>query len=154
LERFPRARLVATPAVIEIMRQQASAPYLASYWSPRFPGQIADHLVIADELTGNAIQLEGPDLVGVPTVHTDTDNTACPDVPSSALVVAGDAVYNDVHLHLGESDAEGRRAWIAALDTIVALHPRAVIAGHKRPGNNDDPGNIDATRQYIRDFDR
>src|SRR5258706_4714295 len=35
-----------------------------------------------------------------------------------------------------------------------ALHPRAVIAGHKRPGNDDSPRIIEETRQYIRDFDR
>jgi len=29
-----------------------------------------------------------------------------------------------------------------------------VIAGHKRPGNDDDPRIIEETRQYIRDFDR
>jgi hypothetical protein len=31
---------------------------------------------------------------------------------------------------------------------------RAVIAGHKRPGNEDSPRIIEETRQYIRDFDR
>jgi hypothetical protein len=29
-----------------------------------------------------------------------------------------------------------------------------VIAGHKRPGNDDSPKIIEETRQYIRDFDR
>jgi hypothetical protein len=38
--------------------------------------------------------------------------------------------------------------------TIQALKPRAVIAGHKRPGNDDSPKIIEETRQYIRDFDR
>ena len=32
--------------------------------------------------------------------------------------------------------------------------PRAVIAGHKRPGNDDRPKIIEEIRQYIRDFDR
>jgi hypothetical protein len=30
----------------------------------------------------------------------------------------------------------------------------AAIAGHKRPGAADTPNNIEATRKYIRDFDR
>jgi hypothetical protein len=29
-----------------------------------------------------------------------------------------------------------------------------VIAGHKRPGNEESPRIIEETRQYIRDFDR
>ena len=36
---------------------------------------------------------------------------------------------------------------------IESLKPRAVIAGHKRPGNDDSPRTIEETRQYIRDFD-
>ena len=154
LQRFPRARLVATPDVVKMMRQQASPQSLASFWTPRFPGQIADQPVLAEELTDNVIGLEGHDLVVVPLGHTDTDDTTCLHVPSIGLVVAGDAAYNDVHLLLAESNAHTRREWIAALDTIEALHPRAVIAGHKRPETDDAPRIIEETRQYIRDFDR
>jgi len=153
LERFPSARFVATPEVVQKMRQQASPQSLASFWNPRFPGQISDRLVIAEELTENVIDLEGHDLVAVPLGHTDTDNTTCLHVPSTGLVVAGDAAYNGVHLYLAESNPQTRREWIAALDTIEALKPRAVIAGHKRPGNGDSPKIIEETRQYIRDFD-
>ncbi len=154
LERFPGTRFVATPDVVKTMRQQASPQSLASFWNPRFPGQISDHLVLAEELTENVIDLEGHDLVVVPLGHTDTDNTTCLHVPSIGLVVAGDAAYNDVHLYLAESNAQTRREWIAALDTIESLNPRAVIAGHKRPGKDDSPRIIEETRQYIRDFDR
>jgi len=154
LERFPRARFVATPDVVKVMRQQASPQWLAEFWNPRFPGQVYEHLVIADELAGNLIDLEGHKLVVVPLGHTDTDNTTCLHLPSIALVVAGDAVYNGVHLRLAESNQQKRREWITALDTIESLQPRAVIAGHKRPESDDSPKIIDETRQYIRDFDR
>jgi glyoxylase-like metal-dependent hydrolase (beta-lactamase superfamily II) len=154
LERFPKARAVATPAVVKFMRQQASPMSIANFWGARFPGQIPDRPVIAEELKGKVIELEGHDLVVVEVGHSDTDNTTCLHVPSVGLVVAGDVAYNDVHLHLGESNVHTRREWIVALDTIEALHPRAVIAGHKRPGNDDSPRIIEETRQYIRAFDR
>ena len=70
------------------------------------------------------------------------------------MVVAGDAAYNDVHVYLAESNADTRKEWISALDRIESLKPRAVIAGHKRPGRADAPSVIEETRQYIRDFDR
>jgi glyoxylase-like metal-dependent hydrolase (beta-lactamase superfamily II) len=154
LDRFPNARAVATPDVVKRMRQQASPDVLANFWNPLFPGQIPDRLVIAEELKRNVIDLEGHDLVVVELGHTDTDYTTCLHVPSVGLVVAGDAAYNDVHLYLAESNAQTRREWIAALDKIESLNPRAVIAGHKRPGNDDSPKIIEETRQYIRDFDR
>src|SRR6266566_5805620 len=118
LDRFPNARAVATPDVVKVMRQQASPQSLSSFWNPFFPGQIPNHLVIAEELTKNVIELEGHELATVSLGHTDTDNTTCLHVPSIGLVVAGDAAYNGVHLYLGESDAQRRREWIAALDTI------------------------------------
>lgn len=109
--------------------------------------------MIADELKGNVIDLEGRDLVAVDVGHTDTDHTTCLHVPSVGLLVAGDAAYNDVHPYLVESNAQTRREWIAALDTIESLNPRAVIAGHKKPEKDDSPRIIEETRQYIRDFE-
>ena len=145
---------MATREVIAVMQKQASAPVVSAYWKVRFPGQIDSTLVIADELKEGVIELEGEQLVSVPLGHTDTDSTTCLHLPSIGLVVAGDSAYNDVHLHLGESNAEARKDWIAALDTIESLKPMAVVAGHKRPGAVDTPNIIEETRQYIRHFDR
>jgi glyoxylase-like metal-dependent hydrolase (beta-lactamase superfamily II) len=104
--------------------------------------------------TSHTIDLEGHELIPVEVGHSDTDASTVLSVPDIGLVVAGDAVYNDVHQYLRESGPEGRRAWMAALDTIESLHPRAVIAGHQRAGRHDGPEIIEETRQYIRDVDR
>jgi hypothetical protein len=34
------------------------------------------------------------------------------------------------------------------------LKPRFVVAGHKKPENDDDPRSIAETRQYLLDFNR
>jgi glyoxylase-like metal-dependent hydrolase (beta-lactamase superfamily II) len=154
LERFPKARLVATPSSVEVMKVNASPKYLDGAWKAGFPGEIPDKLVIADALNGNVMDLEGNELVVIELGHTDTDFTTCLHVPSIGLVVAGDAAYNDVHLYLTESNEQTRQEWIAALDKIEALKPRAVVASHKRPENDDHSKIIEETRQYIRDFDR
>ena len=152
--RFPNARFIASREAISVMREQLSPPWLEAYWKSRFPGQIDPVLPIAEELAGGVFQLEGEELVSIPAGHTDTRNTTCLHIPSIGLVVAGDVAYNDVHIHLGESNADSRQEWIAALDMIESLKPRAVIAGHKRPGRPDAPSIVEETRQYIRDFDR
>ena len=95
--------------------------------------------MIAEELKGNVIHLEGHELVAVELGHTDTDYTTCLNVPSIGLMVAGDAAYNDVHLYLAESNPQTRQEWISALDKIESLNPRAVVATHKRPENDDNP---------------
>jgi glyoxylase-like metal-dependent hydrolase (beta-lactamase superfamily II) len=154
LDRFPDAHAVAAPAVVEYMRRQAAPEVVESFWEPSFPGQIPSRLAIAEPLAEPGFELEGHRFVVVDLGHTDTHDTTCLHVPEIGLVVAGDAAYNDVHLYLAESDARRRGEWIAALDTIEALDPRAVIAGHKRPGRADDPRILEDTLQYIRDFDR
>ena len=123
-----------------------------SRWRKLFPNQIPDLISIADPLESNEIDLEGSKLSVVRVGHTDTDDTTCLQVPSIGLVVAGDAVYNGIHPFLNESNRQTRREWIAALDKIDALNPSVVVAGHKIPGNDDSPKNVEETRQYIRDF--
>jgi hypothetical protein len=81
------------------MRRGSTPEYLAAFWNPRLPGKIADRIVLADPLPGHVIDLEGHRLVAVELGHTDMDTTSCLHVPEIGLVVAGDAVYNDVHLH-------------------------------------------------------
>jgi glyoxylase-like metal-dependent hydrolase (beta-lactamase superfamily II) len=131
------------------------ARVLQTFWQPRFPDQIPDDNPVADPLDGPSFELEGHRLVAVDVGHTDTDDTTVLHVPDLGLVVAGDAAYNGVHQYLAESGSQGRRDWLAALDIIEALDPRAVVAGHKRYGNDDNaPRVVDETRQYIRDFDR
>jgi glyoxylase-like metal-dependent hydrolase (beta-lactamase superfamily II) len=154
LERFPNAKAVAKPDVVKVMRRHASPEVLDGVWKAAFPGQIPDRIVIAEELKGNVINLEGHELDAVELGHTDTDDTTCLNVPSIGLMVAGDAAYNDVHLYLVESNAKSRQQWISALDKIESLNPQAVIASHKRPGSDDNPTIIEQTRQYIRDFDQ
>ena len=136
LERFPNAKAVAKPDVVKVMRQHASPEVLDGVWKAALPGQIPDRIVISEELKGNVINLEGHELDAVELGHTDTEYTTCLNIPSIGLVVAGDAAYNDVHLYLVESNAKSRQEWISALDKIESLNPQAVIASHKRPGND------------------
>jgi glyoxylase-like metal-dependent hydrolase (beta-lactamase superfamily II) len=155
LDRFPAARVVALPSVVGQMRKYL-VPDVLQVWHERFPGEIPGDLAVAEELSGGVgeAQVEGRELVPIALGHTDTDDTTCLYVPSLSLVAAGDAVYNGVYLQLRESTPATRQEWIAALDVIEALHPAVVIAGHKAPGADDTPGNIDETRRYIRVFEQ
>src|SRR5260370_3727874 len=128
LDHFPGARGVATPDVVQVMRQQASPETVASFWEKRFPGQIPQHLVIAEALTERVLDLEGYEVHVVELGHTDTDNTTCLHIPDIGLVVAGDAAYNDVHLYLPKSTTANRRERIPAPDATQALNPRPLTA--------------------------
>ena len=154
LERFPNAKAVATPEVVAGMHAQVSPTWLEGFWRKLFPGQIPEHLPVADPLPDNELELEGHKLVAVNTGRTDTAQSTCLHVPSIGLIVGGDVVYNGIHPYLAETSTESRREWIATLDQLEVLNPQAVIAGHKIPENTDEPRIIAETRQYLRDFNR
>jgi len=154
LDYFTQAKAVASPTVVQAMQQCISPEYVDKFWRELFPHQIAEHLTTAEELKGSEIVLEGHRLVVLDVGHTDTAHTTSLHVPSIGLIVAGDAVYNGIHPSLADTTVESRLRWIAALNAIEALGPRAVVAGHKVPGNDDNPRIIGETRSYIRDFAR
>lgn len=154
LERFPNARLVATAGVAQSMAAQYGTRWFDGFWNPRFPGQISPRHLVAEQLgEDNLVELEGERLEAIELGHTDTDGSSALHVPSIGLVVAGDAVYGDVHLYLAESKGDGRTQWLDALDTLERLSPAAVVSGHKRDGDPDSPDDIARTRRYIERFD-
>ena len=154
LERFPRAKALATPKVVEAMHEQLSPASIENVWRRLFPGEIPDRLLVAQPLEDNELELEGHKLVVVNAGRTDTAHSTCLYVPSIGLIVGGDAVYNGIHPYLAETNTQSRLEWISTLDKLEALEPKAVVAGHKVPENDDDPRIIAETRQYLRDFNR
>lgn len=152
-DRFPEARAISTPEVVDAM-QAALRPESVENWRRRFPGLIPESFAIADRLDGETFDLEGNEVIAVDIGHTDTDHTTCLHVPSIGLIVAGDAIYNGTHPYLVESDRVGLLAWLAAIDLIEALKPRAVVVGHGPLDPDNAPCHIEETRRYIQDFMR
>jgi glyoxylase-like metal-dependent hydrolase (beta-lactamase superfamily II) len=152
LNRFPNAKAFATRSVVAAMQNQIKPDVVGSFWEPRFPGQVPSELVVPEVLDGNTLYLEGEELNVVHLGHTDTSDTTALYVPSIGLVISGDAVYNNTHLYLAECDERARGEWLAALDKIEALHPRAVIAGHGVLDPDSSPRHIEETRRYILDL--
>jgi glyoxylase-like metal-dependent hydrolase (beta-lactamase superfamily II) len=154
LERFPRAKALATPEIVKAMHDQLSPASVDNFWRRLFPGEIPNCLLVAEPLEGNALELEGHKLIAINAGRTDTAHSTCLHVPSIGLIVGGDVVYNGIHPYLGETDTQSRTEWISTLDKLETLNPKAVIAGHKVPENDDNPRIIAETRQYLRDFNR
>jgi glyoxylase-like metal-dependent hydrolase (beta-lactamase superfamily II) len=153
-QRFPSVRAVATAAVIAHIEDQLKPDMLEGFWRQRFPGQIPDEPDVPESLDGASIELEGFALIPIDTGYTDTADSTSLHVPSIGLIAAGDVVYNGIHPYLAESSAPTRLRWIDALHKLSKLDARAVVAGHKIPGNDDGPEAIAQTSQYLRDFIR
>ncbi|KAI1461253.1 Metallo-hydrolase/oxidoreductase [Annulohypoxylon moriforme] len=153
--RFPGVEIISTQASITHMSSQLT-PEFRSFWSTLFPSQIplSSFQVLAKPLDDtNKFTLEGHILSAVDAGHSDTDSTTFLHIPFLNMVVAGDIVYNDVHMWLAESPLQSQRdLWIQSLDKIASLNPGIVIGSHHRPGGVDGAFNIEASKTYIRTF--
>jgi glyoxylase-like metal-dependent hydrolase (beta-lactamase superfamily II) len=150
-ERFG-ARVVASAGTIAQMHANvAQRPFL---WDKVY-SDIPPTPVTAVTVPDNRFTLEGHELVIVEVGHTDSDDTSVLHVPDLGLVVAGDAVYNDAHMYLGQSlGPDGFEPWRRAIDKVEALEPRYIVAGHQSGRLDDDAERqIAQTRQYLDDAD-
>jgi glyoxylase-like metal-dependent hydrolase (beta-lactamase superfamily II) len=151
LQRFPDARAIATPKSVELMRKQSELiPFLRKLW----PEQLPSGIVLAEPYASNVFTLEGHELRIIEQGRTDAVDTTSLHVPSIDTIVGGDVFYNQCHMYVGDTTAESRANWIAALDRLAALNPKIAIAGHKKPGAPDTPGIIEASKRYLIDFGR
>ena len=150
-ERFG-ARVVATAGTIAQM--QSGVATRALLWDKLYTG-IPPSPVTAVTVPGDRFTLEGHDLVMVDVGHADTDDNSVLHVPDLGLVVAGDVIYNGVHMYLAQSVAVGGFGpWRDAIAKVEALGPRQIVAGHPNKQLDDDAKRtIAETRQYLDDAD-
>ena len=153
LERFPGARAIATPAAVNAM-QSSFTPPVERLARRLFPGQVPTRLVPPEAYEKDAFTLEGEEIRIIEQGRTDSPDSTSLYMPSIDVVVAGDVVYNQCHMYVGDTTPESRKNWIAALDRLAALKPAIVVAGHKKPGAPDSPSAIEDTKRYLLDFDR
>jgi glyoxylase-like metal-dependent hydrolase (beta-lactamase superfamily II) len=155
LAAFPEAKPVALPEVVPFAQDQVGAAYM-TFWNGVFPNQIPEHPRVPEPLQSSVMNLEGHELRPIMVGQSDTSPSTVVHVPDLDAVVGGDVAYNGIHCWLAQTDHEKREQWIASLDTIAALNPKIVVAGHKDPQARDDdpPAILAATKTYIRDFDR
>jgi glyoxylase-like metal-dependent hydrolase (beta-lactamase superfamily II) len=151
-ERFG-ARVVASPGVIAQMHANvAQRPLL---WDKVYSGLIPDTPVTAVSVPGNRFALEGHPLVIVDVGSTDSPDTSVLHVSDLELVVAGDVIYNGVHMYLAQRVVAGSfEPWREAIDKVEALRPRHIVSGHQNAQLDDDADRqIAETRQYLDDSD-
>jgi glyoxylase-like metal-dependent hydrolase (beta-lactamase superfamily II) len=152
LERFPGARAVATPGVIDYIT--ANSENETGLWQVMFGDRFVRPTVVPEPLDGDAIELEGAQLRVIEVGQGDIWPSTVVHIPAIGTVVPGDVVYNRIHVMMALSTPDQWQQWLASIDAVEALSPRSIIAGHKAPDASDEDvrGMLDGTRTYIRDF--
>ena len=115
LDRFPGARAIATPKALAAM-QMSFTPTVERLARRMFPGQVPTKLVPPEAYEQDTFTLEGHELRIIEQGRTDSPDSTSLYVPSIGLIVAGDVVYNQCRMYVGDTTPESRKNWIAALE--------------------------------------
>ena len=154
VERFPGTPVYMTAKALEEYKR--TAPSAFNNEKSRAPQMLPDSIVTPQPLPSMQLTVDGekvevlPDLTG--DVITGVNSVVW--IPSISTVLAGDVIFNHVHAWLGSSDTTSRAAWRASIKRITDLHPKVVVAGHKKDVNAPDtPDVLDAMDRYLVDYD-
>ncbi len=109
-ERLPHARGLATRDVLAHARFEATEEGMRAYWRGLFPGEIPEVPVLPELFDGDSIDLDGHELRVIDVGQGDIAHSTIVRVPSLRAVVAGDVVYNKVHMFTALTDATAREA--------------------------------------------
>jgi hypothetical protein len=102
LDRFPGARAIATPKTVKAM-QMSFTPTVERLARRMFPGQVATKLVPPEPYEPDTFTLEGHELRIIEQGRTDSSDSTSLYVPSIGLIVAGDVVYNQCRMYVGDT---------------------------------------------------
>jgi glyoxylase-like metal-dependent hydrolase (beta-lactamase superfamily II) len=154
LDAYPDAEPLALADIVPLLEEQTT-PQWMQIWRGFFPDQLTEHPIAPRPLKSNELRLGAHSFQVTKMGQSDVADSTVIHIPELDAVLAGDAVYNDIHPWMYHSDHALRSAWLGTLDQIEQLAPRTIIAGHKDPDAPDDDGarTLEATRRYIRDFD-
>jgi glyoxylase-like metal-dependent hydrolase (beta-lactamase superfamily II) len=150
-EAFPDAKLVALPATIAEIEKTWQAK--VKQWQPLYKDGITDHPLVPEALSGNSLELEGEKLEIVGGLQGDEAENSYVWIPSLGTVVTGDIVYDQVFPWTAETTPEARVAWQGTLDKLAALGAKAVVPGHHKPEQKQDPSNLQFTQGYLKAYD-
>ena len=152
LERFPEAKAVALPHVVESIKQNMQLQI--EQWRMLFGDTCVMAGPVPEPIEGDTLYVDGSPLHIIEVKQADIHPTSIVHIPEIDVVVAGDSIYNEIHPMLGLSTPDEWQDWLETVDTVEKLRPRMIVSGHRRPDGDDYAVEtmIAQTRAYIQDF--
>jgi glyoxylase-like metal-dependent hydrolase (beta-lactamase superfamily II) len=141
---FPNAEVVATQDVVDDLNKSGQATFDAL--KVQLGALIADKLFVPTVIAADSIELEGQKLTVIQLPEPgESAHAAALGVVNPNALIAGDVLYNNVHLVLSECASLG---WLNNLATLKALGYGTFYPGH---GAEAKAAIFNADAQYIKD---
>ncbi len=149
---FPEATFLAPADVIEHIQHSYEGKLQAwAHLGPNLPTRLVDLTPLAAStlsVDGTTIEVHrGSDLLG--------DRAWYLFEPLSRSLIGGVLLFEGLHVWTADSaTTELRTEWIRVLNTLAALDPTFVVAGHRVAGAPTDLTAITHTREYLQQFEK
>ena len=149
---YPNVRILANSNVISRINQVYQDKI--DKWKGILGAGAASHTVDISPYDDDTILFEGAKIEIFKHVRGDTAENTMLWLPTQKTLIAGDVLFNDMHVYTAETDASARKQWLATLQRIRALDPAAVIPGHSKVGAPIDATSaVSFTERYLLTFD-
>jgi len=151
-ETYPRVRIIANSAVVD--RVNKVYPEKIDKWKKILGSGATSHVVAIEKFDGNFIGFENAKIEILKNIQGDTDENTMLWIPGQRILIAGDVLFNDMHVYTAETDTKARGKWLNSLNKIRELKPSIVIPGHSKVGAPLDASTaVDFTENYLLVFE-
>jgi glyoxylase-like metal-dependent hydrolase (beta-lactamase superfamily II) len=151
-EAYPRARIIGNSAVVDRINQVYQEKI--DKWEKILGSGAASHVVAISKFDANFVEFDGAKLEIFKHIRGDTDENTMLWIPGQRILIAGDVVFNNMHVYTAETDSKASEKWLNSLEKIRELKPSVVIPGHSKVGAPLDANTaVDFTERYLLVFE-
>jgi len=152
-EAYPRVRIIANSAVVDRINQVYQEKI--DKWQKILGSGATSRVVTISKFDANFIEFEGSKIEVLKNIRGDTDENTMLWIPGQRILIAGDVLFNDMHVYTAETDSKARGEWLNSLNKIRELNPSVVIPGHSKAGAPLDASTaVDFTENYLLVFEQ
>jgi glyoxylase-like metal-dependent hydrolase (beta-lactamase superfamily II) len=149
---YPRARILATSAVVD--RINSVYREKLDKWQKAFGSDASSQMVEVTKFDGGNIDFEGSRIQVIKDIQGDTDQNTMLWIPGQRVLIAGDVLFDDIHVYTGETDDKARTRWLETLRRVRELAPLVVVPGHSKVDPDLQPStSIEFTEKYLLAFE-
>jgi len=151
-EAYPRVRIIANSSVVDRINKVYQAKI--DKWKTILGPGATSHVVAIEQFDGTFITFGSSQIEILKDIQGDTDENTMLWIPGQRILIAGDVVFNKMHLYTAETDSKARKEWLNSLQTIRELNPSVVVPGHSKVGAPLDASTaVDFTENYLLAFE-
>jgi glyoxylase-like metal-dependent hydrolase (beta-lactamase superfamily II) len=149
---YPMVRILANSHVADRINKVYQAKI--DKWRGILGSGAASHVVPISKYDENFIRFDDSRIEIMKSLQGDTDENSMLWLPWQKTLIAGDVVFNDMHVYTAETDMSARARWLSSLKTIRELKPAVVIPGHSKSGAPlDATSAVTFTERYLLIFE-